>query len=344
MRDSFGRNIDYLRVSVTDRCNLRCLYCMPDGVKLKKRPEILSLEELVHICRAAVSCGVKKIKVSGGEPLLRRGLCAFIAALKNEAGADEVTLTTNGVLLEEHLPSLAKAGLNAVNVSLDALNPQIFIKTTGLGAAAGSAGFNNETLNRVVSAIFRAAGMGLNVKINCVPIEGLNESEIIPLSLLAEKTAVAVRFIELMPLGRASFYRGIPAKKVLQIINEACGPLTAFTGKLGNGPASYYSAPFWKGVIGVIPAMSRGFCETCNRLRLSADGVLSSCLSSGENVSLREELRKKPEGFGPEKEAAVKKIIQDVIYNKKAFNDFSPVYNGEKAENRKDKLMWKIGG
>ena len=337
MLDSFGRKIDYLRVSVTDRCNLRCIYCMPvEGVVWRTHAQILSFEELTAVCRIFARLGITKIKVSGGEPLVRRGLCAFIAALKTETGVEQVTLTTNGLLLDEHLDVLLEAGLDAVNVSLDTLRPELFGKITRYPYTTEGGTIKNKALERILTAIDRALAAGLRVKINCVPIAGLNGEDIIPLASLAREKPLSVRFIELMPLGRAAAFSGIPAEKVLEMTAAAFGPPQPVHEKLGNGPAVYYRPEGWRGHLGIIAAISGGFCETCNRLRLSSEGLLSPCLSSPAQTDLRALLRS---GIP---EPAIEECIAEVIRNKPRAHSFSPLYT--EPQTHTDKSMWKIGG
>ncbi|MDR2491310.1 MAG: GTP 3',8-cyclase MoaA [Spirochaetaceae bacterium] len=337
MLDSFGRKIDYLRVSVTDRCNLRCVYCMPvEGVVWKSHAQILSFEELAAVCRIFARLGITKIKVSGGEPLVRRGLCAFIAALKTTAGIEQVTLTTNGLVLDEHLDALLKAGLDAVNISLDTLSPVLFGKITRYPYSTEGGTVKNKGLERILTAIDRSLAAGLRVKINCVPIEGLNGEDILPLAALARDKPLSVRFIELMPLGRAAAFSGIPAQKVLEMTAAAFGTPQPVGEKLGNGPAVYYKPQAWRGQIGIIAAISGGFCETCNRLRLSSEGFLSPCLSSTSKTDVRALLR----SGAPE--SAIEKCLAAVIQNKPRAHSFSPLYM--EPTTHPDTAMWKIGG
>jgi len=275
--DGIGRNIDYLRVSVTDRCNLRCLYCMPnEGVGWIPHEDVLRFEEVLRICRVLAGLGIKSVRVTGGEPLLRRGLADFISELKTVNGINRVSLTTNGVLLGEQLEALGKAGLDAVNISIDTLDRDKFSRLT-----------RTEIASNIVSVIDHALEMGLDVKINTVMIRDFNEDEITAIAGLAKSRNIAARFIELMPLGEAASFKPFYAHEAAAMIEGACGSLLPVTAKLGNGPAEYYAIAGFAGHIGFISPMSRRFCETCSKLRLTASGFLKLCLSGDMGIDLR---------------------------------------------------------
>ena len=281
MKDFFGRTIDYLRLSVTDRCNLRCVYCMPEqGVTWMPHADILSFEEILRLIRVMAQLGIAKIKVTGGEALTRRGLTGLITELKQADGIQQVTLTTNGILLMEHLDNLIAAGLDALNISLDTLNSETYNRITRSG------GFE-----QLESLIRQIRSLPFPVKINCVPIRGLNDSEITAIAGLAKDYAAAVRFIELMPLGQGSDYELLTQEETAAEIKKVYGPLAPFPEKLGNGPAVYYSLSGFKGKIGFISPMSHNFCDTCSRLRLSAAGLLMPCLACTAGLDLRNMLR-----------------------------------------------------
>jgi cyclic pyranopterin phosphate synthase len=276
MKDSFGREIDYLRLSVTDRCNLRCVYCMgEDGVDWKPHGEMLSFEELRRLCHIFAELGIKKIKITGGEPLVKKGIVPFIEHVCKISGIEDVTLTTNGVLLGGCLDDLIEAGISSVNISLDSFNRSTFLRLTG-----------RDEFDRVFSSIKAAMEAkpvmkkNLRVKINMVPLRGINDGEIADFALFARDNDVSVRFIELMPLGFASAYTMVPNGDALEKISHAIGKLAPVDERQGNGPAVYYAAPGMKGNMGFISAISSCFCETCNRLRLDSLGRLKPCLSS----------------------------------------------------------------
>ncbi|MDO4270166.1 MAG: GTP 3',8-cyclase MoaA [Eubacteriales bacterium] len=281
MQDGCGRTADYLRVSLTDRCNLRCVYCMPaTGIQTLPHEQILTLEEVTRLARCFALLGVRKIKLTGGEPLVRLGVVRLVRALREISGVEQITLTTNGVLLAQHLDALLEAGLDAVNISLDTLDPARFLRITRF-----------EGLERVLDAVDRAAAAGLPVKINCVPISGLNDEDIVPLAGLARGRVRAVRFIELMPIGCGSAYTAVPFDTLRAELEAAYGALTPYDGVLGNGPARYVSLDGFEGKIGFIRAVTDCFCADCNRVRLSADGDFKPCLYQRAKLNLRDLLR-----------------------------------------------------
>ncbi|MDY3618704.1 GTP 3',8-cyclase MoaA [Agathobaculum sp.] len=281
MWDGRGRLVDYLRISLTDRCNLRCVYCMPEtGVKPLPHEQILTFEELTRLAACFSKLGIRKIKLTGGEPLVRLGMVKLVRALREVGSIEQITLTTNGVLLAQHLDALLHAGLDAVNISLDTLEPARFARIT-----------RSDGLERVLDAIRRASSAGLPVKINCVPLMGLNEQDVVPLAGLARELVTAVRFIELMPIGCGAAYTAMPFEQLRSMLETAYGALTPFDGSLGNGPAQYCALKGFSGKIGFIRAVSDEFCHSCNRVRLAADGGLKTCLHQRAAVNLRDMIR-----------------------------------------------------
>ena len=285
--DSYGRTLDYLRVSITDRCNLRCIYCMPlEGVQWKPHNDMLTFEEILRIIKIMANQGVKRIRVTGGEPLLRRGTPSFIKNLKTISGIEKVTLTTNGLLLGAYLDEAAALGENSlpdgINISLDALDDKKYKYITRSGDAEPE---------MILSFIDRLLDKNIYVKINCVPVRSVNDEEIVSLAGLAKDKNIAVRFIELMPLGVAGSFRPIPGNETAALVEKAYGKLIPFSHIEGGGPASYYSLEGFKGKIGFINPVTHGFCETCNRLRLTSEGFLKLCLSNDLGVDLRELIR-----------------------------------------------------
>ena len=328
LQDSFGRTLDYLRISVTDRCNLRCLYCMPpEGVKYIPHENILSFEEILRIIKIMTGLGIKNIKVTGGEPLLRKGTSAFLKQLKTISGIESVTLTTNGILLGEYL-DVNDCLPDSINISIDALNCERYKHITRS---------NNENINKILSLIDFLLEKNITVKINCVPIRSVNENEIIPLVSLAKNKNIIVRFIELMPLGTASNLQFIPAKDVMSLIEKEFGLISPYEGIKSNGPAVYYSLPNFKGKIGLINAVSHGFCDTCNRLRLTSEGFLKLCLSSDLGLDLRGLIRSSKNISDEEISFAITKIVNQ----KPKFHSLSDKYG--KLE-RHAKGMFEIGG
>ena len=278
--DSFGRSINYLRISVTDRCNLRCLYCMPpEGVPQMSHSEILSYEEIQTVVQAAAELGVNKIRLTGGEPLIRAELPKLIKMLSQIEGIQELSLTTNGTLLRKHALELKQAGLSRVNVSLDTLKAERFRYITRLGELKG-----------VLEGIETAKEAGFQpVKINTVVMRGINDDEILDFARMTYEEGCHVRFIELMPFkGVAEFVPSVEVRQHIGLVGrlEPCPSIT------GNGPARYYRLAGAKGTIGFISPLSElSFCSRCNRTRLTPDGKLRPCLLGEDEIDLRMPLR-----------------------------------------------------
>jgi cyclic pyranopterin phosphate synthase len=280
LSDSFQRPIDYLRISVTDRCNLKCYYCMPEkGVPLLPRDHLLTYEEIARVAGAAVGLGICRVRLTGGEPLVRAGLVDLVSMLSRIPGLDDLSLTTNGLLLADLAPDLKRAGLRRVNVSLDTFNPERFKRITG-----------GDGLEVALKGIEAAKEAGLDpVKVNTVVIPGVNDDELL---VFGQRSVEGwhVRFIELMPFGQAG---GLPALSVSQMaarLEEAYGPLAQALNR-GGGPARYFRLPGARGTIGFISPVSQHFCFSCNRLRLTAEGKLRPCLLNETEVDLRSPLR-----------------------------------------------------
>jgi cyclic pyranopterin phosphate synthase len=270
--------VDYLRLSITDRCNLRCTYCMPpEGVPPRAHADILSYEELAAFARVAAGCGISKVRITGGEPLVRRGCAGFVGMLSRTSGIDDISLTTNGILLPRYAVDLRRAGLRRVNISLDSLGPERFARVTRGGR-----------LDDALAGIDAAFAAGFApVKVNTLLLEGV-EDELDAFVALTREREIHVRFIEFMPLDRRLGGRGtmVPAPAVLARLMER-HELVPHEGPYGHGPARYWQAPGARGTIGFIAGVSEHFCETCNRLRLTADGRLRTCLFSGEETVVR---------------------------------------------------------
>ncbi len=284
LQDTFGRTIDYLRLSITDRCNLRCRYCMPEeGVDSVGHGGILSYEELLRIAAAAVRLGVRKIRVTGGEPLVRKGVVEFIAALAALPGPPEIVLTTNGLLLAELAAPLKAAGLSRINVSLDTLRPERFERIT-----------RRPGLERVLAGIAAAEGAGLApMKINMVPLKGINADEIVDFARLTLEHPWEVRFIEFMPVSGGLDYSAderFPAETILAELARL-GELLPIPRRGPAGPARLFRYAEGRGRIGVIPAVSQHFCGECNRLRITADGRIRPCLLASDELDIRAALR-----------------------------------------------------
>ena len=274
MLDNQGRNIRYLRLSVTDRCNFRCRYCMPaEGVCKREHSEMLSFEELTEIVRTAVSLGVSKVRLTGGEPLVRRGIVDLCRSLRAINGVRELTMTTNGALLPQYAAELKQAGVDRLNISLDTLNEDKYASLTRGGSLADTlAG-----LDAAWNAGFRGT------KLNAVLLGGVNADEIPALAQLAQDGKYEVRFIELMPIGECADWpreRFLPADAVLKALPE-------LRRVPSDGVAERYEMPSWKGKIGLIRPMSHRFCADCDRIRVTADGKLKPCLHSAQEIPLR---------------------------------------------------------
>ncbi|MCR4923294.1 MAG: GTP 3',8-cyclase MoaA [Lachnospiraceae bacterium] len=338
MLDKFGRNIEYLRISVTDRCNLRCRYCMPRDVVSVPMKDILSIEEIVYISGIMTELGVKKIKITGGEPLVRRGCCELVRMLKETAGVEQVTLTTNGVLLKAYLKELKDAGLDAVNISIDTLDEKLYEMITGA-----------DKLKEVLASFEEALSYNIPVKINVVSVdwEGLKNgksgeeknalSELMRLVEFARDKEICVRFIEMMPLGYGRDFPAIPHNLLIPCIKEKYKGMVIDEGEYGNGPASYYSIPGFKGKIGFISAINGKFCENCNRVRLTTRGYLKSCLCYDNGVELMEVLRSQMEE--DEKHDKIKNMIEEVIFKKPEKHSFE-----EPESISETNIMSRIGG
>ncbi|MEE1188586.1 MAG: GTP 3',8-cyclase MoaA [Acutalibacteraceae bacterium] len=282
MTDRYGRTIDYLRVSVTDRCNFRCVYCMPpDGIPSVSHDDILRYEELLRIIRLFAELGIKHIRLTGGEPTVRRGLVKLIREIHDMPGIESISMTTNGLLLPEMLDDLKDAGLSSVNISLDTLKEERFdeiTRTTG-------------NLPKVLEAIGLSEEAGFSTKVNCVAMRGVNDDELADIASLAKDRDIGVRFIEYMPIGKHDYEQAIYKDELLDLLRSAFGELSTDPKVRGFGPAVYYKPEGFTGSVGVISAMSHSFCETCNRVRMTPEGFLKLCLQYDVGVNLRSPVR-----------------------------------------------------
>lgn len=320
MKDRFNREIDYLRISITDRCNLRCKYCMPTDVPTLPMSDILTYEEILEIVRAAVGLGITKYKVTGGEPFARKGSAGFIAALKAVPGVEKVSVTTNGILLKENLEALSACGVDGVNISLDTLDAERFREITG-----------RDGLGDVLEAIDACVSTGIKTKINAVSFDYDKYSEDLSgLIGLAKDKPVDVRFIEMMPIGFGKDFASYPHDRLLERLRKEYPGLEKDTAKHGEGPAVYYKIPGFMGSIGLISAMHGKFCSCCNRVRLTSTGFLKSCLCFNDGVDLRTPLRNNEEIQG---------LMEKAIFNKPAAHAFENPRSITEAAN-----MISIGG
>ena len=283
LTDSFGRHINYLRLAVTDRCNLRCFYCMPEeGINWTDRKELMTYEEMLHLCRIYIGMGVNKIRITGGEPFVRKDIMPFLADLSALPGLDELTLTTNGVLTAPLVPELKRLGVRSVNLSLDTLDANRFFSIT-----------HRDDFDKVIATLHALLAHDIKVKINAVVMEGKNIADLVPLAMLTAELPVGVRFIEEMPFnGTGSHYPTLPWNhvRILEWLQQA------FPGMSRKPDAPYstsanYSIPGHKGDVGIIAAYTRSFCGTCNRIRLTPQGVMQTCLYSGGGINVKDLLR-----------------------------------------------------
>lgn len=290
MRDFVGRTIDYMRISITDRCNLRCRYCMPDGVECLPRWDILSLEEIEAIAICAAGVGIRHIKVTGGEPLVRRDCCQLIKRLKAIPGIEKVTITTNGVLLDRYLDELMQVGIDGINISLDTLDRELYRDITG-----------TDSLGAVLEVIKRASELPVPVKVNAVSLDfeqmaaeqgrPTREGGWRRLAELAKDYPVDVRFIEMMPIGYGKKFKTVNHQDLLEEMRQIYPCMEEDDRVHGFGPAVYYQIPGFMGGIGLISAIHGKFCGDCNRVRLTSRGYLKSCLCYEDGVDLRRILR-----------------------------------------------------
>lgn len=320
--DRFNRKIDYLRISVTDRCNLRCIYCMPEYGILQKPPrEILTFEEIVTIVKLAVAVGIDKIKITGGEPLLRRDLPKLFSLLFSISGLQDISLTTNGVLLERYAKALKETGLKKINISIDTLKQTSFERITHFGS-----------LDDVLKGIEAALAQEFLLKLNVVVLRGINDDEILDFARFAQEKKVTLRFIELMPMAHSLtsnqdlFVSCAEIKEKLKLL----GSLSPSNANLGSGPAQYYKIEGTSLTVGFISPLSCKFCFDCNRLRLTADGLLMPCLNSKAGLNLKSPLRQNKEA--------------EVLARLKKAAGLKPKGHHLKTTSCGESLMFQIGG
>lgn len=333
--DSYGRQISYLRVSLTDRCNFRCIYCSPaDKVfHFIEHEEILRFEEILEIAQAAAEMGITKIRLTGGEPLVRKGVIDFISQLSQVNGLEDISMTTNGYYLSEMAHSLRSAGLNRVNISLDSLDRRKFKRITGF-----------DGLPKVLRGIETALQEGLiPVKINVVLLKGINDDEVENFIKLTIDKPLAVRFIEFMPtnhqLQETNEGRFISAKVILERIMNKYPDAHSVTAEKGCGPASYYQLPGGQGMFGFITAISQHFCSRCNRIRLTAEGNLRPCLLNDRELELKKRLREIPQSQTELRKDTIKSLLKEAVLSKPISHRLG---SGEKDVTNFD--MSQIGG
>ncbi len=326
LRDKFDRRIDYLRLSVTDRCNLRCVYCLPEGFRqFSDSKDVLTDDEVVELVSGFASLGLRQVRITGGEPLIRPGLTRLIKRLSNIEDLEEVSLSTNAVLLESHARDLARAGIRRVNISLDTLKEDRFHEITRFGA-----------LPAVLRGIEAAFEYLSPVKINVVVMAGTNDDEIQDFVKLTVDRPIHVRFIELMPMGETGYFnkpRWLPLDKIMAQAGPL-EPLVRDSWPVSRGPARYFQRPGARGTVGFISALSCGFCDSCNRVRLSAGGTMHPCLDSPVGFDLRTPLRN---GAGRRE---ITNLIREAVMAKPERHAMNTRSSGEGSP----RFMCQVGG
>jgi cyclic pyranopterin phosphate synthase len=324
--DSFGRVHNNLRISVTDRCNIRCVYCMPEVVTFLPRESLLSFEEIERFVRVAAGLGIDKIRLTGGEPLVRRDLPALVARLAGVPGIKDVGLTTNGILLAAQAKALRDAGLRRINVSLDTMDPRKFEELT-----------RRTGFEKVIEGIHAAREAGFDpIKLNAVALKGVTEGDVVPLARFAREYGLELRFIEYMPLDAADHWersKVLYAAEILEILGAGIGPLAPAPDQDPRAPAVDYDYLDGRGRVGLIASVSRPFCRSCNRVRLTAEGKLRNCLFSLEETDIRALLR------GDADDAAIARALRDSVAGK---------WEGHEINTSRfikpERLMHSIGG
>ena len=323
MLDQYGRRINYLRISVTDRCNLRCRYCMPEGVQDVGMKNILTFEEIWEIVKTGVSLGITHIRITGGEPLVRKGCADLILGIRKIPGVETITMTTNGVLLGNYAKQLKEAGVDGVNISLYTLDPEEFCQITG-----------KRELPAVLAGIRAAKDAGLPVKLNAV---NRKELDPVPLVRYAQNENLPLRFIEMMPVGYGKQYVGRSNEELREMLEKTFGTAEKLVdseelSRMGSGPAVYYRFSDLKVPVGFISAIHGKFCDTCNRVRLTAEGYLKLCLCYDQGVDLRHVLRE-------EEKENLRTVMEEAIFRKPAAHCFE-----RPSEMTETHEMVKIGG
>ena len=322
MIDKFGRKVDYLRISVTENCNLKCIYCIDDNILNTYKNDILSDDEIVKIATECASLGIKKIRITGGEPLVRKNIENLIYRLNNIKEIEEIYITTNGVLLNDKIEILKENGLTGVNISLDSLNKDRFKKLTKF-----------DKLKEVLLSIDKALELGLKVKINTVIVDDINKDEIIDFVKLTKDKNIDIRFIELMPIGAAKKYKGISNEEILNIIKNNFKNIQVENKSKRSGPANYIKVNNYKGKIGFISPISNCFCEDCNRIRLTSTGFLKKCLHYNYGIDLKKHIRSNISNKD------LKELIYLNIYDKPQNHLFM-----KDCDDKENKYMNQIGG
>lgn len=337
MKDQFGREVDYLRLSITDNCNLRCVYCMPENEKNKIENNNLTIEEYFEVVKIFSKLGIKKVRITGGEPLVRKGIDNLVKNIHTIKEIEEIAITTNGLLLDKYLDTFIENGVTSLNISIDSVNYENYKNITRGG-----------NLDKVVNLMKKAIKNNIKVKINAVIIKGVNDKEIVDLVLFAIENNVDIRFIELMPIGCARNLKGIKSEKIIEILNES-GKIKILDennnvtenilekSNKRNGPAQYYKLKNTNSRLGFISPLSSCFCDTCNRIRVTSDGKIKQCLYYRANIDLKELIRNEKKTKNE-----ILEIVKNQIYTKNRKHEFN---NYEiKKEKREERIMSSIGG
>lgn len=323
MKDKWNRTINYMRISVTDQCNLRCCYCMPEGgIPYLNEAELLNFEEILEIVKAGVKLGIDQIKITGGEPLLRKNITQLITQIKKIQGIKQVTLTSNGVLLNKYALLLRQANVDSININLPALSKEKYESIT-----------RRNEFEQVMEGIRIARELGIRIKINCVSRKTITDEELLSYADMIKNDDMDVRFIEMMPLGHGRDYETYSNDCIAKRLGTLLKRKLRDTDYRGNGPALYYQIEGYKGKIGFISAVNHKFCNECNRIRLSAQGELKLCLNFEKGVSLKHVLR-----YGESKDLV--NIIEQAIYDKPQEHCFY----GKSELATEHKNMVQIGG
>ena len=324
MKDNYGREINYMRVSITDRCDLRCIYCMPKGCEKVSMSQILTYEEIERICRVAAGLGISRIKITGGEPFVRLGCTDLIRSIKAIAGIEEVTVTTNGQTLDRYIDELKDIGIDGINISLDSLDPDNYRYITGGGG-----------LTKTLNSIELSAKSGIKTKVNCILQKGSNENELFDLAGMAFRHGIDVRFIEEMPVGEGKLKAGISNNDVLKRLKERWPDLEPDESVHGNGPAVYYKRNGIAGAIGLISPIHGVFCADCNRVRLTSQGKIRPCLCYDTEIDIVPALAGSDEDIADALREAILAKPEAHCFNDAGFED---------DIHQKSHLMSQIGG
>ncbi len=317
-KDGFGRQIDYMRISVTDRCNLRCVYCMPqEEQQFLPQEMLLTATQWETVCRAAAQVGIRKVRITGGEPLMRQDIVELVERIANIPKIERVVMTTNGVCLAQKAKALQKAGLQGVNISLDTCDRAQYQALT-----------NRDAFFDVKKSILHCLDIGLPVKINCVPVSGLEKQDFLQMAELARTLPLVVRFIEMMPIGAGAKYQPIPNENIQQQLIQRYGAWEQVHTKDSGSPAVYWQNKRFWGKIGWISPRSHSFCHLCNRIRITAEGHLKLCLHHPANGDLKTILTQYTDI------AQIQQYLMEQIQQKPK--------DGHMTD--ESRPMWKIGG